>query len=401
MKRQVFRIIPVVVTFLALVVGFFSVRPTLGTQAASSDNQRFINGSQITCGQWNRVPNDLNNSAFNTALFGVVGISVNDAWAVGFMDISSSPINRQPLMMHWNGTRWKSVLSPTLSGTFHELHGVAAISTSDVWAVGEESSSSGQALMEHWDGTSWSEVAAPTAGVASVLYSVTRVPRTNNLWAVGYYSSNYSNYALLEYWDGTQWTIFSSPTIPSNNATLQSVTAFSSTDAWAVGWFNSPTLGEQTLIEHWDGTQWSVIPSPNTSSSDLLYSVTPVPNTNELWAVGLDSSGRYERTLIEHWDGSTWSLSSGVDGTGNNVLFGTVARAVNDVWSVGYVKNGKSLIQHWDGVQWSVVAQPTSNVFYSSLWAIAAVPNQSTMWAVGFTYSSKIKIYHPLILLYC
>lgn len=398
MKHQAGRAILVVVPCLAIVIGLCSIHPTLWTQAAS-DSQQSSNISQITCGQWNRMPTGLNHSAFSTALFGVAAISLNDVWVVGFTDIASSPINRQPFTMHWNGSRWKSILSPTLSGNFHILHGVAAISTSDVWAVGEGSSFGTQALMEHWDGTSWSEVAAPVAGVASVLYGVANVPGTNELWAVGYYSSNYYDYPLLEHWDGTQWTIFPSPSIPSNNAGLRSVTAFSSTDVWAVGWFTNAG-NTQTLIEHWDGLSWSVVPSPNTSSSNTLFSVTPVPNTNELWAVGVDEGGKHSQTLVEHWDGSTWNVIPSANLKGSNYLYGTQASAANDVWSVGY-ENGRSLIEHWDGIQWSVASQPTSTVFYSSLWGIAAVPQQTYIWAVGYTYSPSIKINHPLILLYC
>ena len=110
---------------------------------------------------------------------------------------------------------------------------------------------------------------------------------------------------------------------------------------------------------------------------------------------------RRSLTLIEHWDGSTWSIIASANVKSYNSLFGTLASATNDVWSVGYAQGGKSLIEHWNGVQWSIVSQPASTVSYSSLWGIAAVPNQSYIWAVGYTYSRSIKIYHPLILLYC
>jgi hypothetical protein len=397
MSRYIIRAISIVVPCLTLVIGLVFTQPLLQTEAASFMSNHLVSTAQITCGQWNRIPN----STKNAALEGVASISLSDAWAVGFMDIASNPINSQPFTMHWNGIRWKSILSPTLSGNSHILHAVAAISTSDVWAVGEGSSSGSQALMEHWDGTSWSEVTAPSAGVASVLYSIVSVPGTNELWAVGYYSSNNSNYALLEHWDGTQWTVFPSPSIPSNNAGLQSVTAFSSTNVWAVGWFTSPTGGEQTLIEQWDGTSWTVVPSPNTSSDNVLFSIAPVPNTAELWAVGTDGgSGKYDKTLIEHWDGSTWSVVPSANLRGSNFLLGSMAVATNDVWSVG-TDSAKALMEHWDGVQWSIVSQPASTISKSSLWSIAGVPNQPYIWAVGFFYTTSTQMYHPLTMLYC
>src|SRR6185437_11881171 len=46
---------------------------------------------------------------------------------------------------------------------------------------------------------------------------------------------------------------------------LQGVAVLSACDAWAVG-FESGDRGDnpdQSLIEHWDGTSWTVVPSPD------------------------------------------------------------------------------------------------------------------------------------------
>src|SRR5207248_8739770 len=57
--------------------------------------------------------------------------------------------------------------------------------------------------------------------------------------------------------------------VPSPNATdgfnyLYNVGVVSSTDAWAVG-FSRPegSSSEATLIEHWNGSSWTIVPSPN------------------------------------------------------------------------------------------------------------------------------------------
>jgi hypothetical protein len=55
----------------------------------------------------------------------------------------------------------KVVPSPTVAGS--QLIGSAAISSSDIWAVGDIVSSPGfTTLAEHFDGTSWSVVPTPT-----------------------------------------------------------------------------------------------------------------------------------------------------------------------------------------------------------------------------------------------
>jgi hypothetical protein len=45
-------------------------------------------------------------------------------------------------------------------------------------------------------------------------------------------------------------------------ATLNVVAATSGKDVWAVG---TPIVGGafKTLIEHWDGAHWKIVPSPN------------------------------------------------------------------------------------------------------------------------------------------
>src|SRR5205085_2469989 len=63
------------------------------------------------------------------------------------------------------------------------------------------------------------------------------------------------------------WRTVSSPN-PGTDDSLYAVSALSSSDVWAVGnnYDGGPVL-VRTLIMHWDGTQWSVVPSPNPGSS--------------------------------------------------------------------------------------------------------------------------------------
>src|SRR5437868_3986182 len=71
------------------------------------------------------------------------------------------------------------------------------------------------------------------------------------------------------------------PTPRSSTTSLNGVAAISANTIWAVG-----TGGLVTVIEHWDGTQWTLVSSPNASSIDELTAVATLPGTNSLWAVG-------------------------------------------------------------------------------------------------------------------
>src|SRR5690242_16534021 len=70
------------------------------------------------------------------------------------------------------------------------------------------------------------------------------------------------------------WSTISSPNPGVGNESLYGIAAVSANDVWAVGNTQNNGVGNpQTLIEHWDGTSWSVVPSPNPGSNNILYAV--------------------------------------------------------------------------------------------------------------------------------
>ena len=117
------------------------------------------------------------------------------------------------------------VTSPTVTGA--ALSAVSAVSPTDIWAVGSDSTGP---LIENFNGTSWSVVAAPAVS-GGTLSGVTALSK-NAVWAVG---SNGSGNPLVEFFNGTSWSIQTTPTISGGRGTLNAVTAISSTDVWAVG----------------------------------------------------------------------------------------------------------------------------------------------------------------------
>lgn len=60
------------------------------------------------------------------------------------------------------------------------------------------------------------------------------------------------------------WNVVKSPNVGPGHNALYAVTAITPNDVWAVGsFFNGMAKAEQTLTEHWNGNQWSIIASPN------------------------------------------------------------------------------------------------------------------------------------------
>jgi len=204
-------------------------------------------------------------------LSSVVALAADDAWAVGS---SGQGAPSRTLIEHWDGTSWTVVPSPNKGPFPNALSDVDAVAPDDIWAVGTwfTKAFDDRTLTLHWNGTTWSRVASPNAGPASAandLVSVSAVG-TDDVWAVGLRGLK----TLALHWDGTAWAVVASPT-PEGIADLAAVVAVATDDVWAVGGSVDHTANAvRTLVEHWDGTGWSVVASANKGPSD-----------NHLWGV--------------------------------------------------------------------------------------------------------------------
>src|SRR5205814_7682090 len=127
------------------------------------------------------------------------------------------------------------------------------------------------------------------------------------------------------------------------------------------------------------GLAWRVVPSPNQGNNDILNGVAAVA-ANDIWAVGQTDGG----SLTEHWNGTSWSVVPSPGGPFN----GVAAISANDVWAVG-TYSGDPLTEHWNGSTWSIVASPTIS---GTLYGVAAI-SANDVWAVG-SYSSGTRTVH-------
>jgi hypothetical protein len=179
---------------------------------------------------------------------------------------------------------------------------------------------------------------------------------------------------------------------------LLGVTCTSAADCWAVG-SRFDTFGvNQTLIEHWDGSLWSVVPSPDSSTiqADTLQGVTCM-SASDCWAVGFSSESETRfHTLVEHWDGNSWSVVPSPDAnpTSRNILLGVKCTSASQCWAAGYqgyTTGGipeQTLIERWDGVSWSVATSPNSSAEQQNLLQDVTCTATSECWAVGYYYLS-------------
>jgi erythromycin esterase-like protein len=142
------------------------------------------------------------------ALSAVVAVSASDAWAVGSYDNGSG--EPQTLVEHWNGKAWKVQPSPDPGGStqLNALSGVAAASASDAWAVGNyNKGGNGRTLVEHWNGKAWTVQPSPDPGGSTHFNGLSGVAAvsTSDAWAVGSYYNGTKDKTLVARWNGKAW----------------------------------------------------------------------------------------------------------------------------------------------------------------------------------------------------
>lgn len=214
-------------------------------------------------------------------------------------------------------------------------------------------------------------------------------PGSGDVWAVGVKATTTSNDTLAIHWNGTSWAAVATPNpvqecqdgdIMWAGQSLNGVAAVSSNDVWAVG---AGCYGIDPLIEHWNGTAWSIVASPplGTEGGDEWGTLSDVAaiSSGDVWAVGYRSAGDYQG-LVEHWGGSNWSVAADASPAGS-YLSSVSATGPNDVWAVGGSDPHNNFIEHWNGASWSVVASPQP-ARGSSLDSVRAI-SPTDAWAVG------------------
>ena len=326
-----------------------------GRAEAVQTGRAILHSSQGSCGTWSVIQSP-NPGPSDNALGAIAAVSSNDVWAVGeYLRTGASDIT-QTLTEHWNGTNWIYVPSPNVGALGNTFYGVSARSSNDAWAVGfyrsGGDSNATSTLVEHWNGQQWQVVSSPNPGsTGNLLYGISAVS-ANNIWAVGQYFNTSPDQGLVEHWNGTRWNVVNTPDTGTASNALFAVSA-SSASTWSVGRIESDITPSTTLTEQWNGATWNIAFSPSAGPSDNnLYGVTGIAS-NDAWAAGnyINKAGN-ARTLIEHWDGSQWTIapSPSPGPGGDNILGGIVAVSAHDIWAVGGYDNGGSthtLIEHY------------------------------------------------------
>ena len=334
---------------------------------------------------WQIIPSP-NGSRQVNELHTISALAENDVWAAG-VSYNTERTSGSILIEHWNGSQWSVVPSPNPSAFVNKINAIAAVSANDVWAVGTAPTPTDTVLILHWNGAAWSVVPNPTNGIPLTNLAALAVISANDIWAVGSGVIGDESATATLHWNGTTWSVIPSPNIgPEVDNSLAGVTAVSSNDVWAVGTEQPTNLTDpSTLILHWNGSAWSIVPNISPEGSHLQAASAVA--SNDVWATGYSELG----TLAEHWNGSSWSLVQTASGGRLDPVFlpSVVALSSDNVWSVGEgLQSGhlsRTLTEQWNGTSWVVVRSPNLGADHNELFGVDATPG-GTLWAVGTVY---------------
>jgi hypothetical protein len=170
----------------------------------------------------------------DAALRGVDAAAGDDVWAVGW---TAGPGGRlRTLAFRFDGEAWRRVATPNPGPGDHLLSAVAAVSADEAWAVGWSVRSDGRdrPLILRWDGARWRPVPAPAFQGRAQLLDVS-APKPDDAWAAGRVTDGTETFgSLVLRWDGTRWSEVETPDVGDEDDTLAGIAVVDGFP-WTVG----------------------------------------------------------------------------------------------------------------------------------------------------------------------
>lgn len=200
------------------------------------------------------------------------------------------------------------------------------------------------------------------------------------------------------------WSVADAPNpAGTDHAILRDVVVLAPDDAWAAGEYTLSVQGSlqtRTLVQHWDGASWTIVPSPSPSPcpscTHATFDAVAAAAPDDLWFAGgkrVQGPGGFLGThiFVARFDGAEWTvmdtpLTAG--GSGANVRDIEII-APDDIWFFGdFIDPGSgttpALAMHWDGSGFTVVPTPYPSGGTPG-WGLEAASALASddIWAVG------------------
>jgi hypothetical protein len=291
-------------------------------------------------------------------------------------------------MLHWDGTAWSRVTSPSVLTAPGGLSAIKVVTAGNAWAVGHTGqigTGRNHSLLLHWNGSRWSQVTSPAPVTGGSLAAIAATAKSG--WAVGYVNTNPSaplccaGTPLVFRWNGSKWSRLR--TKLGMGSYLNGVAITATNRAWATGGPLAMITGD---LAKWNGSGWSWVANPVPSAYTPLYGIAAGPG-GTAFAVGADNGYPLEPAVSARWNGKVWkrvTVSAPVSSELNAVTFAPGGTA----WAAGGYPTGgrlRTMLMRWDGKAWTRVASPGTGEVLNGIAFSAATYG----WAVGSTTAAS------------
>jgi hypothetical protein len=234
-------------------------------------------------------------SGFSGGFNQIAAISPSNIWAVGTADNAAGKPTNQPFIRHFNGSSWQAVTIPNSTGSGADW--VTASAGNDVWVGGLKNSSVATTVAYHWNGAHWGRV--PMPAMTAIGDVVALAP--NNVWATG--DSGTLPYDVF-HWNGTKWQGY---LLNNINFVAQGLSASAASNVWVSG-FSYSGSKQVAAAYQWNGSAWHAVSMPH-PVLDTGATVTAVSPAN-VW-IGYTRGEASPDTYALHWDGRAWHSVTG------------------------------------------------------------------------------------------
>jgi len=235
-----------------------------------------------------------------TPMFGISALSTKDGWAIGYAGT----------ILHYNGTAWAAVNSPTSA----ILLSIFMVSAMDGWIVGN-----GGTIL-HYNGHTWASFTSPTSANLRGIF----MDSAKDGWAVG------ENGTILHFVQG-QWKMVNCPT----TNTLNSVFMISLHEGWIGG--DPAHMGANTTLLHYIDGSWQSVQSPYEGSLNSAF----MTSYQEGWIASTAGS-------LLHYQNGAW-LYKADDSDSAFDLYSVYMTSPTNGWAVGQ----ENLIRHYANGNWT------------------------------------------------
>jgi hypothetical protein len=337
---------------LVSVVGDPAGQTQLSDVTASGPGNAWITGAGCTdssCGSQGPIIEQWNGQSWqpftlpDSSIFGfgtgvVVGTSsVSNTWIFG------ADVNNVGYGVHVTDSGATQTIMPAANGGL-SFTGAGVFSPSDAWAfgiTGDFNNAIFSAYAAHYDGQTWTELPTPPVVPDSV-----SALSSDNLWILGQTSFTTPGYAMA-HWTSSGWAVVAIPEaaglkLPAGTLFSPiSILADSPTDVWVTAGLVTTCppcgFGSGVLLLHWNGNGWHSVDVPASIAS--FDTALASDGLGGLWISGFPVNSATEDLF--HFLNDHWSQQPEPTRDGLQAQIGSLASVPGStsLWGAGALSN--------------------------------------------------------------